>query len=471
MIIHNLEFRFQKLYFMIKSRITLIFLFLSINLYAQDQDSILIRRIFDEALSSRIAYENLRYLCKNTKGRISGTPQAAAAVEFTRQVMLDMELDSVYLQELMVKRWVRGTVEQAFVTSSRFGNHELTISGLGTSVGTDEKGIVGKVLEVHSFDDLAKLGKEKIEGKIVFFNRPMDPTLINTFAAYGGAADQRTKGASEASKHGAIGVIIRSLTTSLDDYPHTGVMMYEEGIPRISAVCISTIDAEQLSNLLKSDPDLYLHIISNCKNLDEVTSHNVVGELRGSLYPDQIITIGGHLDAWDTGEGAHDDGTGCIHAIEAVRLLKDLGIQPKRTIRAVMFMDEEIAQRGAKKYAELARQNHENHYAAIESDRGGLMPVGFGFSAAEERMEGFLQLQEYFKPYGITEFGMGGGGADIGPLSEFGTTLISVIPEMQRYFDFHHSPNDTFEQVNIRELQLGCAAIAALVYLIDKYDL
>jgi len=295
--------------------------------------------------------------------------------------------------------------------------------------------------------------------------------LINTFAAYGGAADQRMRGAAEASKYGAIGVIIRSLTTSLDDYPHTGVMLYEEGIPKIPAVCVSTIDAEQLSTLLQSDPDLHLHIISNCKNLDEVTSYNVVGELKGSVYPDQIITIGGHLDAWDTGEGAHDDGTGCIHAIEAVRLLKVLGIQPKRTIRAVMFMDEEIAQRGAKKYAELAAENHENHYAAIESDGGGLTPLGFGFTAGEERIEDFLGLQKYFIPYGITVFRKGGGGVDIGPLHEFGAALISLIPEMQRYFDYHHSPNDTFEQVNIRELQLGCAAIAALVYLIDKYDL
>jgi len=454
-----------------KSGFVLSLLFLFVYLDAQDQDSILIRRIFDEALTCRVAYENLRNLCKNTKGRISGTPQAAAAVEFTRQVMLNMELDSVYLQELMVKRWVRGNVEQASVTSSRFGYHELTISGLGTSVGTDEKGITGNILEVHSFDDLKKLGRENIEGKIVFFNRPMDPTLVNTFAAYGGAVNQRTRGAAEASKYGAIGVIVRSATTSLDDFPHTGVMLYEEGILKIPAVCISTLGAEYLSSLLQNDPDLFLNITSNCQNFDDVVSYNVVGELRGSVYPDQIITIGGHLDAWDTGEGAHDDGTGCIHAIEALRLLKVLGIQPKRTVRAVMFMDEEIAQRGAKKYAELARENHEKHYAAIESDRGGMMPVGFGFTAAEERMEGFLQLQEYFKPYGITEFGRGGGGADIGPLREFGTTLISIIPEMQRYFDYHHSPNDTFEQVNIRELQLGCAAIAALVYLIDKYDL
>jgi hypothetical protein len=454
-----------------RKSVVILLLLIPVILFAQNQDSILIRKIFDEALSSRVAYENLRYLCKNTKGRISGTHQAEAAVEFTRQTMLDMGLDTVFLQELMVKRWVRGNREIASVNSEISGNHELTISGLGTSVGTGYEGIIGKVVEVHSFEDLEKLGLDNVKGRIVFFNRPMDPALFNTFSAYGQAADQRIQGASGVAKYGAIGVIVRSLTTSLDDFPHTGVLYYEEGIPKIPAVCVSTIDAELLSDLLKEDPKLNLNIVSNCQNLEEVPSYNVVGELKGSVYPAQIITIGGHLDAWDTGEGAHDDGTGCIQSIEVLRLFQVLSIQPKRTIRAVMFMDEEIAQRGGLKYAELAAQNKENHYAAIESDGGGLSPRGFGFSATDDRLERLLDLQKYFEPYGIDQFSRGGGGADIGPLQQFGTLLISPDPDMQRYFDYHHSPNDTFEQVNIRELQLGSASIAALVYLIDKYDL
>ena len=454
-----------------KSVIIVILLSLSFMIFSQDQDSIMIKRIFNEALSSRIAYENLRYLCKNFKGRISGSPQAEAAVEYTREVMYKMGLDTVFLQELMVKRWVRGDRETATVISDISENHELTISGLGTSVGTGNEGITGKVMEVHSFEDLEKLGIENVRGRIVFFNRPMDPALFNTFSAYGQAADQRTQGASEASKYGAIGVIVRSLTTSLDDFPHTGVLYYEEGIPKIPAVCVSTIDAGLLSDLLSEDPKLLLNIVSNCRNLEEVPSYNVIGEMKGSVYPGQIITIGGHLDAWDTGEGAHDDGTGCIQSIEVLRLFQVLGIQPKRTIRVVMFMDEEIAQRGGLKYAELAAQNKENHYAAIESDGGGLSPRGFDFSATDDRLERLLDLQKYFEPYGIDQFSRGGGGVDIGPLQQFGTLLISPDPDMQRYFDYHHSPNDTFEQVNIRELQLGSASIAALVYLIDKYDL
>lgn len=455
---------------MIRS-IAFVLLFLPGILVAQDPDSVLIRRIFDEALTSREAYENLHWLCKHTKGRIAGTPEAAAAVEFTRQVMLDMGLDTVYLQELKVKRWVRGSVEHARVTSSRFGSEDLAITGLGTSVDTPDQGILGKVIEVQSFEELEQLGKERIEGKIVFFNRAMDPTLINTFQAYGGAVDQRVNGASEAAKYGAIATIIRSVTTALDDHPHTGVMSYQDGIPKIPAVCVSTLGAELLSTWLAEDPELNLHLVSNCKTYPDVMSYNVIGELKGSEKPEEIITIGGHLDAWDNSEGAHDDGTGCIHAMEALRLLKILGIRPKRTLRAVMFMDEEIAQRGGKKYAELAELNNDKHYAALESDRGGLMPRGFGFGAEGTRLEGLLALERYFVPYGITEFTPGGGGVDIDPLKKSGAVLISLTPDMQRYFDYHHSPNDTFEQVNIRELQMGSASIAALIYLMDKYDL
>jgi len=453
-----------------RSGLLLVFIFACNLIFSQDQDSLLIKRIFEEALSSRVAYENLRYLCKNTKGRISGTPQAETAVLYTRQVMLGMGLDSVYLQELKVKRWVRGDREFASVNSTRTGYHELTISGLGTSVGTGKNGITGRIVEVFSFNDLEKLGIEKVKGKIVFFNRPMDPALYNTYLAYSQAADQRVDGASEAAKYGAIGVIVRSLTTSLDDFPHTGVQYYIEGIPKIPAVCVSTIDAELLSKLLKEDPELELNMVSNCENLEEVTSYNVVGELKGSVYPEQIITVGGHLDAWDTGEGAHDDGAGCIQSIEVLRLFQVLGIQPKRTIRAVMFMDEEIDQRGGKKYAEMAALNKENHYLAIESDGGGFLPLGFGFSTNYERLKPLLNLQKYFEPYGMNHFSRGGGGVDIELLQQFGVVLVSPIVDMQRYFDYHHSPNDTFEQVNIRELQLGSAAMAALVYLIDKYE-
>lgn len=436
----------------------------------QNIDSLVISSIFEEALTSRKAYENLRYICKECKGRISGTAEAAKAVEFTRQVMLDMDIDTVYLQSLMVKRWVRGPVEHCRISSSIFGSADLAVTGLGLSVGTTDVGLTARVIEVNGIEDLERVGSEAIRGKIVFFNKPMDPSLLNTFSAYGETASQRTRGASKAAPFGALAVIVRSLTTALDVHPHTGVMYYTEEVRQIPAVAVSTLDAEILSAWLKEDPELQMHLVSNCKNMPEVSSYNVIGEIRGIDYPEQIITVGGHLDAWDNSEGAHDDGAGCIQAMEVLRLYKSLGIKPKRTVRAVMFMDEEIAQRGGKKYAELAELRNEHHYVALESDRGGLMPRGFGIGTKGTRLEKMLSLEKYFRPYGITEFKPGGGGVDIAPLKKFGTPLISFVPDQQRYFDYHHSPNDTFEQVNIRELQMGSAAMASLLYLIDKLD-
>jgi hypothetical protein len=454
-----------------KKAICLLLILIPLLGWGQEKDSLVISSIFKEALTSRVAYENLRYLCKECKGRISGTPEAAKAVEFTRQVMLDMDLDSVYLQKLMVKRWVRGKVEHCRINSAILGSADLAATGLGLSVGTDDAGLTAGVIEVNGIEDLERIGAGAIQGKIVFFNKPMDPSLLNTFKAYGGAASQRTRGATRAAPYGAVAVIVRSLTTALDDHPHTGVMYYAEDVNRIPAVAVSTKGAEMLSDWLKGDPELKMHLVSNCKNMPEVVSYNVIGEIRGTDHPDQIITVGGHLDAWDNSEGAHDDGAGCVQSIEVLRLYKNLGIQPKRTVRAVMFMDEEIAQRGGKKYAELAELKNESHYVALESDRGGLMPRGFGIGTTGTKLEHMLALEKYFRPYGITEFKAGGGGVDIAPMKKFGTPLISFVPDPQRYFDYHHSPNDTFEQVNIRELQMGSAAMASLLYLIDKFDL
>jgi Zn-dependent M28 family amino/carboxypeptidase len=248
-------------------------------------------------------------------------------------------------------------------------------------------------------------------------------------------------------------------------------MKYVDSIPEIPAVAISTNGADLFSASLKSDPELEFYFRTTCETKPDITSYNVIGEIKGSVYPEQIITVGGHLDAWETGEGAHDDGAGCMQSIEVLRLFQKLEIKPKRTIRAVMFMDEEIALRGGKEYARQAELKNEKHWFALEADRGAYMPKGFGVSASEERLEKILVLKKYFEPYGITDFTKGGGGVDIGPLGKFGTPLSSLIPEMQRYFDVHHSGCDTFEQVHLREFQLGSAAMASFIYLIDKYDL
>jgi len=444
--------------------------YISLASKAQDTEKT-IKAFFDEALTDKTAYKNLENLCKNYKGRVTGSEKAAGAVEFTFQLMKDMNLDRVEKQPVQVPCWVRGEKEVASIQSGKNGTKEVSVTALGMSVGTGIEGLTAKVVEVQNFEELEKLGRKNIEGKIVFFNRPMDPTLINTFAAYGGAANQRTQGASEAAKHGAVGVVVRSLTTAHDDYPHTGVMRYVDSIPKIPAVAISTNGADLLSASLQNDSELKFYFRTTCETKSEVTSHNVIGEIKGSEFPEEIITVGGHLDAWETGEGAHDDGAGCMQSVEVLRIFQKLGIKPKRTIRAVMFMDEEVAQRGGKEYAKQAELKNEKHYFALEADRGAFMPKGFGASVPDERLARILDLKKYFEPYGITDFVKGGGGVDISPLGQSGTPLSSFVPEMQRYFDVHHSGNDTFEQVHFREFQMGSAAIASFIWLIDKYDL
>jgi carboxypeptidase Q len=446
-----------------------ILVLLSAILNAQDPSKI-ISSVYDEALTDRTAYSNLERLCKNTKGRIDGSAQAEKAVEYTRQFLVNAGADTVWLQRVQVPHWVRGN-EKCVVRSSVNGKKELRIAALGLSVGTTEKGLTSHIVEVHNFDELKALGKSRIQGKIVFFNRPFDNTLINTFAGYGGAVNQRSMGASEASRYGASGVIVRSVTPSLDNFPHTGVMHYADSVRKIPAVAVSTIDAELLSKWLKSDSLLSVHLISTCKTLPDAWSYNVIGEIRGTGKPEEIITVGGHLDAWDIGEGAHDDGGGCIQAIETIRLFKKLGIRPKRTIRAVMFMNEEMSSTGGRAYAAEAKRKNEIHYAALESDRGVMSPRGFTFDAEGIRLDKLQALASWFAPYDIKDFDRGGGGSDIGPLKSIGALQIGYIPDNQRYFSYHHSGNDTFEQVNIRELQMGSATIASLIYLLDLFDL
>lgn len=430
----------------------------------------MIRKIYDEALSNGQGYEWLRYLCKQIGPRLSGSIGAQKAVTWTQQVMEQQQFDRVFLQDVKVPHWVRGTKEEAYIKVGK-QKTKVPTAALGGSVATAPKGVEAEVIEVKSFQELRALGKEKVKGKIVFFNRPMDPTKLNTFEAYGGAVEQRANGATEAANLGAVGAIVRSVTTSLDDFPHTGSMRYGTGVPLIPTAGISTNAANLLSQKLKENPNLTFYFRQNCETLPDADSHNVVGELKGSENPDEIIVVGGHLDSWDLAEGAHDDGAGCIQSIEVLRILKALGYKPKRTIRAVMFMNEENGLRGGVKYADLAKQNKENHIAAIESDNGGFTPRGFGIVGKPAQRAKALQWKDLLTPYGLHEIGPGGGGADIGPLAQTGTVLFGFKPDSQRYFDVHHASNDNFENVNKRELDLGAASMAAMIYLLDKYGI
>jgi carboxypeptidase Q len=430
-----------------------------------------IEAIFHEALTSHIAYENLRVLCETTEGRIAGSPAAAAAVEFTRQIMENMDLDTVYLQEMTVPNWKRGEPEIGRIISSRSGNQDISVIALGLSVGTGPHGVSAEVVEVMSLEQLEKLGRKRIEGKIVFFNRPMDQRHYDTFEAYSGAVDQRVHGPLRAAEYGAVAAIVRSVTTADHDYPHTGVTRYRPDARNIPAFAVSPHGANILRKELQTDPGLKLYLRSTSHRMPDAVSYNVIGEIRGSLYPDQIITVGGHLDAWDNSPGAHDNGAGCMQSIEVLRIFRELGIVPKRTIRAVMFMDEEISQSGGRKYAEEAHRNNEVHYFAIESDRGAFTPRGFSIDASAERISAIQQLKPWFEPYGIHEIFEGFSGVDIVPLKRyFDMALAGLVTDSQRYFDIHHAGSDTFDKVNRREMQLGSAAMASLIYLLDHLD-
>lgn len=433
-------------------------------------DSVFIRSIYNEALANDKAHDWLRYLTQQIGPRLSGSEGAKKAVGWTKQLMEQQGFDRVFLQDILVPHWVRGAKEEAYILVGK-QKTVVPIAALGGSVATPAKGIQAPVVEVKSLKEVEQLGQAGIKGKIVFYNRPMDPTKINTFDAYGGAVDQRGSGATYAAKFGAVGTIVRSMTNALDDFPHTGSLRYGPGVPLIPAAAISTNGAEQLSALLKANPTLTFYFKQNCESLPDAPSHNVVGEIRGSEKPDEIIVVGGHLDSWDLGQGAHDDGTGCMQSIEVLRILKALGYKPKRTIRAVLYMNEENGLRGGVGYADYAKKNNEKHIAAIESDEGGFTPRGFGIVGTDAQKAKVLTWRNLLTPYGLHEIGPGGGGADIGPLAQSGTVLFGFKPDTQRYFDYHHTAADRFEAVNKRELSLGAASMAALTYLIDQYGL
>ena len=452
--------------------LTILIILLSFNLSAQD-DAEMFKTIYKQSLTNGKSYEWLDHLSNNIGSRLSGSLGAERAVEYTKEELEKLGLDKVWLQPVMVLRWVRGLPEFAYIETAPGQTTQVNICALGGSVETPLGGLKANVIEVQGIDELKALGRSKVEGKIVFFNRPMQPDLIQTFEAYGGCADQRYSGAYEAGKLGAAGVIVRSLNLRLDDLPHTGAMTYGD-LPvsqRIPSAAISTNDANLLSGLLSLDKNLKFYFKQQCKLLPDVQSYNVIGQITGSEFPNEYILVGGHLDSWDLGDGSHDDGAGVVQSMDVLRLLKESGIKPKRSIRVVLFMNEENGLRGAKEYADEAKRKGENHIFSLESDAGGFTPRGFQFDGSEAAFNKVLGWQSLFKPYLIHYFEKGGSGADVGPLKTATNVVAGLRPDSQRYFDHHHASNDTFEHVNKRELELGAATMTALVYLFDKYGI
>ena len=448
----------------------LFFILITHSLTAQKEDSLFIRQIADEILTNGQAYNNLRVLTKTIGGRLSGSPQMVKAEQWGLKTMQASGADKAWLQECMVPHWVRGGKDEA-KASYNAATKNLYVAALGNSMGTGAKGIKGDVVEVRSFDELEKK-KDEIKGKIVFYNYKFKDNFIRTFESYGDAVQYRGSGASRAAKYGAIGIVLRSMSHSTDNYPHTGSLRYDTTLPKIPAVAVGLQDADWLNDELQSGQKVTVSMKTNGHFLPDTIGDNVIGELTGSEFPDQIITIGGHLDSWDLAEGAHDDGTGVVHTMEILRTFKALGYKPKHTIRFVLFMNEENGGRGGNKYADEAKAKNEKHVFALESDAGGFTPRGFSFGGSAEQLKKVQSWIPLLLPYGIYEIENGGGGSDINPLNRnLKTPVAELNPDSQRYFDYHHAPNDVFENVNKRELELGAINMAALIYLVDKYGL
>jgi hypothetical protein len=439
-----------------------------ILLFGQNKDEQTLKDIYKLALTNSKCYSWLDYLSNNIGSRLSGSDSAEKAVLYTKAQLETLGLNKVYLQDVMVPKWVRGEKETAYILENNVKTN-VPICALGGSIATPKNGLTASVIEVHSMEELKNLGDD-IKGKIVFFNRPMEPENIETFKSYSNCVDQRYIGAKEASKFGAVATIVRSMNLRLDDFPHTGVQSYDD-IPKsqyIPTAAISTNAAELLSKKLKLNPNLKFYFRQTCQQMADVLSHNVVGEITGTEHPENIIVVGGHLDSWDLADGSHDDGAGVVQSMEVVNIIKNLGYKPKNTIRVVLFMNEENGGRGGDKYEELSKKNNENHIFALESDSGGFSPRGFSFEADDANFNKIQTYKKLFEPYLIHSFDKGHGGSDIEPLTSKNIVKAGLRPDSQRYFDYHHALNDKFDAVNKRELELGAATMTSLIYLIDQ---
>tara|TARA_B000000557_G_scaffold47531_1_gene36083 strand:+ start:204 stop:1589 length:1386 start_codon:yes stop_codon:yes gene_type:complete len=454
----------------------IIFFILIFNkVYSQNDKFVneIISDIYSVSLNDSKSYDWLEYLSKNIGPRLSGSLNAERSVKWTKKTLESIGLDSIWLQPVMVPKWVRGNFEYAFIESSPGNTINVNVCALGGSIPTPSSGIKSNVIEVKSFKELESLGKKNIKNKIVFFNRPMQKELINTFESYSNAVNQRYDGARIASKYGALAVIVRSLTLKNDYVPHTGVMSYGN-IPiksRIPAMAISTNDADLLSSLLNLNPNLKFFMKQNCRNFPDVLSYNVIGEIKGSKKPNDIILIGAHLDSWDLGDGSHDDGAGVVQSMDVLRILKKINYKFNRTLRVVLFMNEENGQKGAIEYFNISKKKKTNHLIAIESDAGGFTPRGFSINTNDLKFKKILSWKKYFEKYQVHYFVRGQSGVDIEYLKNENNVLVGLRPDSQRYFDYHHSSSDIFETVNQRELELGTAAIASLVFLSDFFQL
>lgn len=411
------------------------------------------------------AWERLAEMADTFGHRLSGSESLERAIDWTLEIMRSDGLENVRREKVMVPHWVRGE-ESLHVTAPI--DRELTVLGLGMSVGT--RGTLKAPLAVvEHVDDIAKQGKA-LEGKIVLINQRMPPyDEEHRDSGYGKAVSSRTRGASEAAKVGAKAVLVRSVTAVSLSTPHTGSLRYEEGVDQIPAAAVTQEGAEMLSRLMARGGEVKVALRMGAKLLPDAVSGNAIGEIVGREKPEEIVVIGGHIDSWDVGDGSSDDGAGCMMAMEAVAILQDLGLQPRRTIRVVLFTNEENGLRGAKAYFEAHKD--EVHVGAIEADSGSGPPRGLGIKTEDEAvLAGIVALAPLFEGLGAADISKGWGGADISPLTETGVLGMSMRPDASHYFDLHHSPADTIDKIDPAHLEHNAAAMALMAYLLAERE-
>lgn len=419
-------------------------------------------RIIEAALTNQGAWQKLAYLCDRIGPRMSGSTQLAQSLTWAADEMRRDGLSGVELQPVEVTHWVRGA-ERAWVQSPVF--HRLHMLGLGRSIGTPAGGLSAPILVVSSFDELEAMDRSRVEGRIVVYNVP--------YQGYGRTAAYRTSGASRAAALGAVAVLVRSVTPVSLRTPHTGTLSYASDQPRIPAAAVSIEDALLLQRLYASGDTVTVHLEMEARNLPAVVSANVVGEIRGTELPDEVVLIGAHIDSWDVGQGAHDDGVGVAVCMETARLLLDLGLRPRRTLRVVLFTDEENGGLGGVAYRQRLGEAVSNHVAAIEMDAGGETPLGFGLGttlpagpAYERALAQVQAIGGLLQRIGADTVRRGGGGADIGPLMRSGVPGLGLITVGRHYFDWHHSEADTLDKVDPDDLRKNLAAMAVMAFVL-----
>jgi carboxypeptidase Q len=412
-------------------------------------------RLIKEAMADQFAWNRLAELTDTYGARLAGSDNLARAIAWAAETMKKDGFENVRTEKVMVPRWVRGNESLEIVDPPR---HVVPMLGLGGSVATPPAGIEADVIVVKNYDELTQRAADA-KGKIVLYNA--------VYTSYGQTNQYRTGGASAAARHGAVASLVRAIGPTGLRTPHTGNMTYADGVPRIPAAAISAEDAERIQRLVDRGRRVRVRLRMEARFEADVESANVVGEIRGRELPDDIVLVGGHFDSWDVGAGASDDGVGCIVTWEAARLMAKLGIRPRRTVRVVLFTNEENGLRGGNAYRDLYLKQAEQHVLAIESDSGVFAPSRLGFTGSEAAQRMMREIATLLAPIGLQDIGPGGGGADIGPIAQAGKVpMLAYQGDSTRYFTIHHTPADTIDRIAPEEVSKAAAALAVVTYVV-----